>query len=440
MTTKRLHRLAFIAVASLALAACSGSSDSASSDSTKSTDATSDTSATSTWVRTYTGSTADSASGEPIRIGFATSSDLLPDGVTAADAAASFINSNAGGVNGRPIEIVHCNLSTPEAGTTCGTQFANDPTISIAVVGQALFGAADFYKAVDGKKPVFTASPTGADDFVSDVTTSYTGGALGASFGIAHFIVNDLAAKNIAVLITDDVAGRGGFAAIQPILGMKGAKVTPVFVPPTATAPQVESALQAVNVTSVDTLIVGVFEQGCIAAYDALKDLGVDATKTNVVAVKPCIGPKVQQHMKDLGETSVVPNGWYFNGFGYNPFTGDASSGFDAVKAILESSGKGELIYTVSTDEIVSGIVTMVKHLVAAGSDLSLATLETSIKGFTGPAMAIAGPQKCGASPIFKSICASRVSIDRYLDGTWSTVHGGADSIDVSPYLSPAKG
>ena len=161
MTSTRLNRLALLAVSSLALVACSGSSDSASSDSTQSTDASAESSAAATWVRTYTGSTAESTSGDPIRIGFATSSDLLPDGVTAADAAAAFINSDAGGVNGRPLEIVHCNLATPEAGTTCGTQFANDPTISIAVVGQALFGAADFYKAVSGKKPVFTASPTG---------------------------------------------------------------------------------------------------------------------------------------------------------------------------------------------------------------------------------------------------------------------------------------
>lgn len=455
MTTTGLRRrVAYLAVACFALAACSDSTGNSESDDNTTVDSATDNTEASTddstdegsgsieaaveWVRAYTVSTAETATGEPLKIGFATSGDLFPEAVTAADATVAFLNENTGGANGRPVELVHCNLATPEDGTTCGTQFANDDTIVMVVVGQALFGAADFYTAVEGKKPVFTSSPSGVDDFLSTVTVAYAAGALGASFGLADFAINDLASQSIAVLITDDAAGRGGYGLIEPVLASKGAAVTPIFVAPTATAPEVEAALTAIDATTVETLIIGVFEQGCIAAYDALENLGVDSTVTNILAVKPCIGPKVQEHLASLGEDSVVPNGWYFNSFGYNPFVGDVESGVDALGAILESQDAGELRYTVAVDEIVSGIVTMVKHLIASGDDLSFATLDAAIRGFTGPAMAIAGPQACGSAAVFKSVCASRVSIDRYLDGEWIAVHSGDDSIDISPYLAPA--
>ena len=54
-------------------------------------------------------------------------------------------------------------------------------------VGQGLVGNGDFYTTISGKKPVYTAAPSGLDDFISTVSVSYFAGALGASLGIVAF-------------------------------------------------------------------------------------------------------------------------------------------------------------------------------------------------------------------------------------------------------------
>lgn len=428
----RLRAAALLAAGCMVLAACSESSGGASDT----TQAGGDNAASVTWMREYTGGSDAEASGDAVKIGFASTSDFFPNVSAAAEATVAYLNTNAGGVGGRPIELVSCNLATPEDGTKCGTQFANDPDIVMAMVGSALVGTGDFYKALDGKKPVYNFSPTGTDDFVTNVSVSYANGALGASLGIASFVVADLKAPSIAVLITDDAAGRGGFAVIEPILKSGGATVTPVFVKPTATAPEVEAALQAVKVTEVNTLIVGVFEQGCIAAYDALKSLGVDATTTNVVAVKPCVSSAVQQHLKDAGDTSMLPNGWYFTGTGPNLFVTGENADVDAAADVLASAGKSDLMYSVAVDSVIGGVATMAKHLNAANGDFSFDTLNNAIRSFTGPAMLQAGALACGTPPVFKGVCSFMVSFHRYLDNAWVETRAGDNSVDITPFLT----
>lgn len=390
------------------------------------------------WALDYVGGTAAAASGDPVRIGFASTSDLFPDADTAADATATYVNEQLGGIDGRPLEIVHCNLSVPEDGTACATQFANDDSIVLAVVGQALVGAGDFYKTISGKKPVYTAAPSGLDDFISTVSVSYFAGALGASLGIAGFVLEEIKPATLGVLITDDAAGRGGFAVLEPILKSAGADVRPVFVAPTATAPEVESALQAVSVNDLDALVVGVFEPGCIATYDALKNLGVDPLATAIIAVSPCHGAAMQQHMADVGESGILPNGWYFTGSGYNLFTGNAESGTDTVLDIFASVGKPELAYSVGTEEVIGGLMTLVKHLNGLDGDFAVASIDQAIRSYEGPVMSAAGPMACGAPPLFKGICTTRASIERYIDGGWEATRAGDDSIDITPYTTPA--
>ena len=146
------------------------------SDASTSTVAEAGPSAPVQWGIDYIGGTAAEATGDPIRIGYASDGNLFPDSVVFADATADYINKYLGGIDGRPIEIVHCNMSVPEDGATCATQFANDDSVVLAMVGQALVGTADFYTTINGKKPVYTGSPSGIDDFLSTVSVSYLTG------------------------------------------------------------------------------------------------------------------------------------------------------------------------------------------------------------------------------------------------------------------------
>ena len=405
------------------------------SDAPTSTDADAGPSAAVQWGIDYVGGTAAEATGDPIRIGYASDGNLFPDSVVFADATADYINKYLGGIDGRPVEIVHCNMSVPEDGATCATQFANDDSIVLAMVGQALSGNADFYATINGKKPVYTGSPSGIDDFVSTVSVSYFTGALGASFGIAQFVLDDLKPKTVAFVITDDAAGRGGFSLIQPIMSRDGATVNPVFVQPTATAPEIESAMQAVQVDTADVIVIGMFEQGCIASYDALKNLGIDPTKTSVVAVAPCHGAAMQAHMSEVGEPGILPNGWYFTGQGYNIFTGNAESGTDTVIDILDKAGKSEALYSVGSEEMISGLVTVVKHLNSLDGDFSIDKVTSAIRDFTGPVMSAAGPMKCGGAATFPGICGMQTSVERYIDGGWEATRSSDNSVDFASLM-----
>lgn len=395
-------------------------------------------SAAEQWALDYIAGTSGEASGDPVKIGWASTSDFFPDADFAADAVVSYVNGKLGGIGGRPMELVKCSMSVPEDGAKCGAQFANDDSIVMVVSGQSLVGSADLYTALQGKKPVYTSSPLGIDDFLSQVTVSYFSGALGAGMGVAAFVSSDITPKSIAFVITDDAAGRGGYAVLEPILKRAGAELRPLFVQPTATAPEVEAALQAVQADTAEAIVIGLFEQGCIAAYDALKNLGIDATAVPVVSVAPCRGPAVQEHLKSVGDPSLVPNGWYFTGGGFNLFTGNAESGTDSFVDILTAAGKPEAVYTVGTEEVVAGLMSMVKHLNAAAGDFSFATLDNLIRSFEGPVMSTAGIMGCGKPTLFKGVCATKVGMTRYLDGAWQDVRVGDNAIDIEPFLVTA--
>ena len=395
-------------------------------------------SAAEQWLLDYVGGTSGEASGDPVKIGWANTSDFFPDADVAADAVVSYVNGKLGGIGGRPLELVKCAMSVPEDGAKCGAQFANDDSIVMVVSGQSLVGTADLYTALQGKKPVYTSSPLGIDDFLSQVTVSYFSGALGAGMGVASFVSSDITPKTIAFVITDDAAGRGGYAVLEPILKRAGAELRPLFVQPTATAPEVEAALQAVQADTAEAIVIGLFEQGCIAAYDALKNLGIDATVVPVVAVAPCRGPAVQEHLKSVGDTSLVPNGWYYTGAGFNLFTGGAESGIDSFVDVMTVAGQPELVYTVGTEDIVSGLMSMVKHLNSAAGDYSFATLDGLIRSFEGPVMLTAGTMGCGKPTLFKGVCATKVSMSRYLDGKWEDTRVGDNAIDIEPFLVTA--
>ena len=72
--------------------------------------------------------------------------------IDGAEIAVKFINEQAGGIGGHPLELVKCYIaSTEEEGQQCGQQFANDESI-VAVVDSApsLVGAESLYAALAG--------------------------------------------------------------------------------------------------------------------------------------------------------------------------------------------------------------------------------------------------------------------------------------------------
>ncbi len=218
-----------------------------------------------------------------------------------------------------------------------------------------------------------------------------------------------------------------------------GIELAPVFVPPTATAPEIESALRSIAPGPDDAILLGLFQQGCIAAYDALANLGIDATTQTVATTYACWGPRMQEHVANSGEPGLLPDGWFFaNPLGYNLFGSDLESGLDTYTLAVEAAGLQEKRSVPGLAESFAALMSLTRHLNAVDGDYSFETLDAEIRAFEGPAMLQAGPIACGAPPVFTGVCSTRVSIHRYADGAWEDVRAGDDLIDISPVVMQA--
>jgi len=72
-------------------------------------------------------SSGEAATGDPITIGYANLEVAVPDNTIGVDVAAEYINTEMGGVNGRPIEYVKCEVDgSPETSIDCANRFVED--------------------------------------------------------------------------------------------------------------------------------------------------------------------------------------------------------------------------------------------------------------------------------------------------------------------------
>ena len=394
--------------------------------------------AATAWALDFTGGTAGPATGEPYRIGFGHSGDFFPEGDAAADAAVEFVNRELGGVNGRPLEIVRCNIAVAEDGASCGATLANDDTIDLVIGGLILGGNADFYASLDGNAAAIIALPLDASDYTSEHAVAYNMGALGSGLSGAAFLAEDLRPSTAALVVTDDVAGRAANDAFRPIVEAAGIDLRQVFVPPTATAPEIAGALQAAGAASADVVVIGLFEPGCIATYDAMRSLGIDP---EVVTTAVCWGNAMQAHLAEAGEEDPVPNGWHFGWFGYGLFGDDVEPGIAAYRTKMAEYGAGDVAASIAAAPTWDAVLTATRIINGVGADgASYETLDQAVRGFTGPSIVQSGPIECGIPP-FISICASEASIVRYSDGEWSAVRTrtGGNPIELSAFTRPGR-
>ncbi|MDH3754024.1 MAG: ABC transporter substrate-binding protein [Acidimicrobiia bacterium] len=388
------------------------------------------------WALEYSGGVGGEAAGETVKIGLANNTSFFPEVDDGALLAAQFANDELGGVDGRPIEIVFCLAVTAEDGAACGAQFANDDSIVLALAGSLLAGNQEFYSAISGIKPGYTLGPLAVADYTTSDSVSYTSAALGAGMGGGIFVAQDLQPERAALVVTDDAAGRGAISLLESELSDAGIELVAVFVPPTATAPEIESALQSIGPESVDAILIGLFEQGCIAAYDALQNLAIDPLETPVSTTAACWGPRMQEHAANAGESGLLPNGWYFtNPLGYNLFGTGLESGLDTYRLVLADAGRADAVTNAGVAGAFAGVMSMVRHLNAVDGDWTFDRMNSEIRGFEGPAMLQAGPLDCGAPPVFTGVCSTRVSAHRYIDESWDDVRAGDNLIDISPII-----
>ena len=390
------------------------------------------------WALDYTSGTAGEASGEPIKLGYVTQEVSFPEASLGIEAAVEYVNAELGGATGRPIELVECHVASAEDASRCGAEMANNDEIVAVLTGALTVGNKDLYDALDGNKPVLLGPGLTIDDFITPVGVTYTAGTTGVIQGLASFTITDLAPTSVAVVFVDNAGGQAAAnVLLKPALDAAGVTSTLVAVAETASAPDVASALQAAGADTADVLISILGVTGCIASYDALRSLDISPT---VVTTGLCSGTPVTTHLADIGVEGDVPDGWYFGGPGYDYFRPDYESGMETYVAKVheygEPVGGASIIeYTGFAGATFANLLTMTKFLNELGTDaLDFASLDATLRGFTGPMMMQAGPIECGIG-VFVAVCGHQMGITQYLDGDWVSIHDAVigDPIDVIP-------
>jgi branched-chain amino acid transport system substrate-binding protein len=395
------------------------------------------------WALNYTGGAAGAASGDPIKIGYVNQEDFFPENTIGIDAAVAFVNAELGGAAGRPLEIVACKVAVAEDGAKCGTELANDPDIAAVVTGTLLFGNVELYGALNGKKPVIVGNGVTNDDFITSAGVAFTTGSPGVIPGLGQLIVQEFPdAKNVAVLAANNPAGQAAADFLfKPVMEKNGISTTYVGIDDTATAAQVQAAMEAVGADSADVFVPLVTIQQCINVYDSIKALGIDP---EVVTTGLCFGTPMTDHLVEAGEAGPVPSGWYFGGYGYSYFEPDLDSGMATYVEKVQEYGKPApgattLEYTGFAGPTFANILTLAKFLNDNGGDTSFASLDSAFRGFKGPMMLQVGPLDCGAQiilglPIFVTVCASQMGVQQFLDGEWISIADGlnGEPIDVT--------
>ena len=140
---------------------------------------------------------AGEATGEPIKIGVQNlegdPNGSFPEYTIAMQAAADYVNTELGGLGGRPIELVVCkSVVSPDDSQRCANELAADE-IELAVSTINFFGNHfAIYKGSD--IPVLVVTPVTIADFTSEGAYSIGagGGCLGAHTGLVQFATGEI--------------------------------------------------------------------------------------------------------------------------------------------------------------------------------------------------------------------------------------------------------
>ena len=232
------------------------------------------------------------ATGEPIRLGMINQENTplgsYPELSSATRAAIEFVNTELGGVNGRPIELEVCNTEfSPEGSTACAQQFVQDgvPAVlgGIDVFGTGIDTLAENEIPFVGGIPVSAQAVENANSF------QWSGGTWGATVAFAHHAATEVKADSVAIVYPE--FGPISDSADYGRITLENAGVTDVvMVPYPITATDLSSPIQAANSASPDAVIMLAADTGCKGAFDGFATVGVEA---QVYLVGACASPKI---------------------------------------------------------------------------------------------------------------------------------------------------
>ena len=335
----------------------------------------------------------------PIKIGMVNQqggavfvSDTNDDGVRIA---VEYINTQAGGINGHPIELVECTIANAEEeGQQCGQQMANDDEVVAVIIGPTFIGTEAFYAALGGEKPVVAGVSVNPTDLVQENAAVLNGGAAYILAPFATFARDTLGVES-AALIYPEGAGQDDAAAGQSSAFETAGIPINVQSYPANTA-DLTTVLLAADAQNVDLVMPVINTADCVKFAEAQRQLDIPDDK--VLASPVCLTPAT---IEGLG---AFPNWIYAVASSLSTDPNDPS--VPPYTAILAEQGQEAFIGDPWVLVAFSQTMTMAKWLNAVGADnLSTESILAEMKAFTGPLILGSPVLECGKYPEAPAAC-----------------------------------
>lgn len=441
-----LVRAATVAVVAVALVGCGSSNNSSSQSSASGGATTSSSSAAGTSSSAATGSGSGgagtksvtdyqtyvhgkagkaNASLPPVTIGWINQQGgqqaIGPLATAGAQMAVKYINAELGGVDGHPVQLKTCFItSAEEEGKTCAQQLLADKSVQVIDEGAVAIGIQPFYSTIAGAKPVIVGVAVTPVDSVQKNAVIMFGDVTHVLGPFGTYATQVLHAKT-AALIYPNIAGiTDGAAAIDASLKKAGVSVKKVAYDESST--DLIGPLTSAGATSADMVIPYSDSSGCVNLAKGLKQLGITDAK-KIVSAPLCLNGQVAA---GLGGDFPI---WTY---------AIASSLFgDPTDPGMKPYMKVAAKYTTPADapdpwNIVAfaQVLTTVRYLNQLGyGNATPAKILAKAKAFTGP-VALGAPElACGKYPSAPAVCNDRAQFFQY--------HGKHAFVKVASWLQP---
>ena len=376
----------------------------------------------------YIGGTgAADSSLSPIKIGYFNQQggavEVTHTNITGIQAAVDFVNKNAGGIGGHPIELVTCYIAnTEEEGQQCGQQFANDDSIVAIETGPTFIGTESFYAAIAGSKAVVAGVSVSAADTVQSTAAVLFGGAKYILAPYGTFARDTLKVKSAALIYPEGAGQDEGAAGQSSAFEAAGIPTKVVSYP--ANTPDLTVPLLAAGAQDVDLVMPVINPNDCVKFAEATRQLKIPDEK--VLASPICINDDVA---KGLG--GDLPK-WIYavaSSLSIDPTDPSVPPYTDILKAQGLEKSIGDPWVLVGFGQM----MTLAKWMNTIGPDaLSTDSIVAQMKAFKGPLILGSPVLQCGKYPKAPGVCNDFTQFYKY-DG------GGAWKL-AGDFVGPPEG
>jgi branched-chain amino acid transport system substrate-binding protein len=354
---------------------------------------------------------------EPVKIGYFNQQggqvEVSNTNVIGVEIAAQYINEEAGGIGGRPLEVVTCYVAnTEEEGQQCGLQFANDDEIVAVLSGPTFIGTESFYAALAGSKPVVHGVSVSAADTVQDSAAIMYGGAKYILAPYATFARDTLGVTSSA-LVYPEGAGQDEAAAGQAsAFEAAGIPIEVVSYP--ADTPDLTAPLLAAGAQDVDLVMPVINPNDCVKFQQAIQQLGIPEEK--VLASPICINAEVGEALGDLPL-------WLYavaSSLSIDPTDPSVPPYTDILTAQGQDQHIGDPWVLVGFGQA----MTLARFMNALGDDVTPDGITEEMKAFEGPLILGSPALECGKYPEAPAVCNDYTQFYKY-NGTGEWEHAG---------------